>query len=53
MTTVAWSMLADMFLFSKPFYPLYAIAFVFEIIGVLIYSKEEPKSKNEAELEKI
>lgn len=39
-TTVVWSMMSDIFLFKGLFYPLYVLAFILEIIGIVIYSKQ-------------
>ena len=37
-TAVLWGMLFDMALFSKPYYPLYVVAFFLEIIGMIVFS---------------
>jgi len=41
-TTVIWSMIADIFIFDKSFYPLYVLAFSLEMTGVILYSREKP-----------
>jgi hypothetical protein len=38
-------MLADCVIFGKKFYPLYVLAFVLEIIGVIIFSSHKPQKK--------
>ena len=35
-------MIADIFIFDKPFYPLYVLAFCLEMTGVVLYSREKP-----------
>jgi len=37
-TTIIWSMLVDIYLYGEPFYPLCLLAFVVEIVGIVIYS---------------
>jgi drug/metabolite transporter (DMT)-like permease len=56
-TTVIWSMLADILIFGKDFQLAYVIAFALEITGVVIFSAEKPinpesdsKEKDENEL---
>ena len=47
-TTVIWSMLADILLFRKPFYFLNVIAFILELTGIVIFSLQKPvKKQNE------
>lgn len=41
-TTVLWGMLGDILVFHKEFYPLYLLAFFFEITGVLVFSLNKP-----------
>ena len=44
-TTVIWSMLSDIFIFGSKFYPLYVVAFSLEMVGIIIFSMEEPGEK--------
>ena len=41
-TTVIWSLLSDVYIFNLPFYWLYVLAFMLEIVGVTIFSLQEP-----------
>ena len=45
-TAVLWGMLFDMALFAKPYYPLNVVAFFLEILGMIIFSQEEPLYRN-------
>ena len=42
-TTIIWSMLVDIFLYGRPFYPLSLCAFTIEIVGIVVFSLKEPK----------
>ena len=57
-TTIIWSMLFDIVLFGKPFYPLCLLGFSIELVAIIIFSTKEPiqprqpgAEKEEAELE--
>jgi drug/metabolite transporter (DMT)-like permease len=45
-TTVIWSLLLDVFFFKKQFYPLYVVAFIFEMSGVVTFSLDKPTKKS-------
>jgi drug/metabolite transporter (DMT)-like permease len=42
-TTIIWSMLADILLFNGEFYPLYLLAFIIELAGIILFSYKEPE----------
>lgn len=41
-TTIIWSMLADIFLYGSNFYPLCLLAFAIEMCGIVIFSSVKP-----------
>ena len=45
-TTIIWSMLFDIMLYSQPFYPLYLVGFVIELVAIIIFSTKEPIKKD-------
>ena len=50
-TTVIWSMLADILIFGKDFHLAYVIAFALEITGVVIFSAEKPINPESGKLD--
>ena len=49
-TAVLWGMLFDMAIFSKRFYPLNVLAFFMEILGMVIFSIDDPVYGNQRDL---
>lgn len=41
-TTIIWSMLSDIFLYDSKFYPLCLVAFAVEIVGIAVFSSQQP-----------
>ena len=48
-TTIVWSMLFDIVLYGSSFYPVCLLAFVIELIAIIIFSTREPEKKLENE----
>lgn len=41
-TTIIWSMIFDILLYKSEFYPLALVAFIIELIGIVIFSLKKP-----------
>ena len=44
-TTIIWSMLFDIVLYNSSFYPICLLAFVIELVAIIIFSTKEPEKK--------
>ena len=44
-TTIIWSMLFDILLFGRPFYPLCLVGFCIELAAIVIFSTKKPEKK--------
>lgn len=44
-TTIVWSMLFDIVLYNSSFYPICLIAFIIELVAIIVFSTREPKKK--------
>ena len=47
MTTIIWSMLFDIVLYESSFYPLCLLAFIIELVAIIVFSTKEPKKNLE------
>ena len=48
-TTIVWSMLFDIVLYQSSFYPICLLAFVIELVGIIVFSTREPKKKQDGD----
>ena len=44
-TTIVWSMLFDIVLYNSSFYPICLLAFIIELVAIIVFSTREPKKK--------
>ena len=45
-TTIIWSMLFDIVLFGKPFYPVCLLGFCIELCAIIVFSLKSPSKKS-------
>ena len=48
-TTIVWSMLFDIVLYESSFYPICLLAFIIELVAIIVFSTREPKKKLDSE----